>query len=669
MSSKTARFSPAGVEKPTFAVAPSDSPEPTEALRARIADGTAPAALQSANIPILLAVLYQLTGEDKWLVPPFLPTRTRGLEDHDTGGFDEELQEQIRQAALAALADWADGKPVAEPAPTGDDLVRVMSTNVGEAVIADYEPMMAELLGFRTRPAPVLDHPIPEGFEILVIGAGVSGMALAVELIAAGVPFRILEKNHEVGGTWLENRYPGCGVDTPSYLYSFSFQPNRWSTHFGKRDEVEGYLCRLADDRDLRAHIEFGVEVTDLVWDAEANHWTLTERRSDGTTALRTAPIVITAVGQLNRPKIPPVPGAETFSGQSFHSAQWFADLPLVGKRVAVVGSGASAMQIVPAIAAEVGHLTILQRSAQWIAPNDNYFRPVGEDVHWLLDNVPYYHRWYRFRLAWNFNDKIHATLRRDPSWIDPLTINAANDGHRRHLVRYIESQLEGHPDLLAKSVPQYPPFAKRMLLDNGWYAALKRDNVTLVDSGPERIVPEGVVSADGRLHEVDIIVYATGFDAQRLLHPLSITGHSSTIREDWGDDDPRAFLGMATPGYPNLFFLYGPNTNLGHGGSWITMAECQARYLTELVCAFVERGLSTVEATAAAYERYNDELDATHREMVWSHPGVTSWYRNASGRVVTNMPWRVADYWRLTAEVDLDDFVCGTAGGERAEC
>ncbi len=195
------------------------------------------------------------------------------------------------------------------------------------------------------------------------------------------------------------------------------------------------------------------------------------------------------------------------------------------------------------------------------------------------------------------------------------------------------------------------------MLLDNGWYAALRRDDVTLVDSGPRKIVPEGVIDASGTLHAVDVIVYATGFDAQRLLYPLHITGRVSTIREDWGDDDPRAFLGMATPGYPNLFLLYGPSTNLGHGGSWITMAECQARYLTELVCAVVARGLSTVEVSRAAYDRYNAQLDATHREMVWSHPGVTSWYRNAAGRVVTNLPWRVADYWNLTAKVDLGDF------------
>ncbi|MGV9915066.1 flavin-containing monooxygenase, partial [Streptomyces tendae] len=635
---------------------------PTQALRRGLVDGTAAAAVRSANIPILLSVLFQLTGEDRWIAPPYLPTRTRGLEDHDTGGLDEDVQEQVRQAALEALADWAAGTPVAKPEPTGDELVGVMSANVGQAVSPDYEPMMAELLGFRTRPAPATARPVPEGFEVLVIGAGVSGMALGVQLAAAGVPFRILEKNDEVGGTWLENRYPGCGVDTPSYLYSFSFRPHRWSTHFGKRDEVEDYLRGLADAHDLRRHIEFGVEVTALTWNEAAHHWEVTERRPDGGTAVRTAPIVVTAVGQLNRPKIPAVPGAETFAGLSFHSAQWPAGLSVAGKRVAVVGSGASAMQIVPAIAGEVAELTVLQRSPQWIAPNDNYFRPVPPGVHWLLDNVPYYHRWYRFRLAWNFNDKVHATLHRDPSWTDPATINSANDGHRRHLVRYIERQLEGRPDLLAKSVPRYPPFAKRMLLDNGWYAALRQDNVTLVDSGPQRIVPEGVVSADGRLHEVDVIVYATGFDAQRLLHPLDITGRKSTIREDWGDDDPRAYLGMATPGYPNLFFLYGPNTNLGHGGSWITMAECQARYLSELVCAFVDRELTAVECTPAAYERYNDDLDATHQEMVWAHPGVTSWYRNAAGRVVTNMPWRVADYWRMTAEVDLGDFDCRTA-------
>jgi 4-hydroxyacetophenone monooxygenase len=659
MSSETARSSTVGTEEPSIADpgAPPESPEPTDALRVRIADGSLREVLHSANIPTLLSVLFQLTGEDTWLAPPFLPTRTRGLEDHDTGGFDNDRQTEIREAVFAALADWAEGKPVASPAPTGDDLIRLMSANVGEPVAHEYEPMMAELLGFRTRPAPQLAVEVPSGFQVLVIGAGVSGMALGIELAHAGVPFRILEKNDEVGGTWLENRYPGCGVDTPSYLYSFSFQPHRWSTHFGKRDEVERYMRQVADAHDLRRYIDFGVEVTDLTWDAEARHWRVTERRADGAITVRTAPIVVTAVGQLNRPKVPVVAGAETFAGLAFHSANWPEDLSLAGKRVAVVGAGASAMQVVPAIAAEVGHLTILQRSPQWIGPNDNYFRPVADEVHWLLDNVPFYHRWYRFRLAWNFNDKIHATLRRDPEWTDRRSINKANDAHRRHLTRYIEAQLEGRPELLAKSVPDYPPFGKRMLLDNGWYAALRRDNVTLVDSGPKGIVPKGVIDASGTLHEVDIIVYATGFDAQRLLHPLGITGRSSTIREDWGDDDPRAFLGMAVPGYPNLFLLYGPNTNLGHGGSWITMAECQARYLTELFCAVLGAGLSTIEASSEAFERYNAQLDGTHREMVWSHPGVTSWYRNAAGRVVTNMPWRVADYWNLTANVDINDY------------
>jgi 4-hydroxyacetophenone monooxygenase len=325
-----------------------------------------------------------------------------------------------------------------------------------------------------------------------------------------------------------------------------------------------------------------------------------------------------------------------------------------------VVGTGASAMQIVPAIADQVGELTVVQRSPQWVAPNANYFRPVGEDIHRLMEQVPFYHSWIRFRLAWINNDKVHASLQRDPDWPhQDRSLNATNDGHRQFFTRYLTEQLAGREDLIEQVLPDYPPFGKRMLLDNGWYAALKKPTVELVTDGVTEVTETGVRTSSGREIDADVLVFATGFEAQRLLHPLDIRGRGGvSVRDVWGDDDAYAYLGITTPGFPNLFLMYGPNTNLGHGGSYIHIAECQVRYITDLVRTMVDQGLGAVECREDVCAEYNRRVDEAHERMIWSHRGMDTWYRNAKGRVVTNSPWRVVDYWQLTHSADLSDFV-----------
>lgn len=616
-------------------------------------------AVQAANLPALLMVLFQLTGDRVWLEEPFRPARTKGMADNDTGGFPSEIQERIRAAAVTAVGDWADGAPASVPTPRGDLLMEMMSTCMGEPIPAEYEPMMAEEMGFDTPPDP---RPVPADadFSAVIIGAGVSGMTAALALRKAGIRHVILEKNDEVGGTWLENRYPGCGVDTPSYLYSFSFFPRRWSTHFGKRAELEGYMQDLARHFDLLPSIRFGTEVVSAVYDEAAQRWRVTTVDRDGNRDELVANAVITAVGQLNRPKLPDLPGMDLFRGPLFHSARWPEDLDITGKDVVVIGTGASAMQIVPAVADQVGRLTVVQRSPQWVAPNENYFRQVGEDVHWLIEHVPYYHSWIRFRLAWLNNDKVHASLQRDPDWPhQDRALNAINDGHRAYFTRYITEQLAGREDLIEKALPTYPPFGKRMLLDNGWYAALKKPNVELVTDGVVEVTETGVRTSSGRDIPADVVVFATGFEAQRLLHPLDIRGRDGrSVRDVWGDDDASAYLGITTPGFPNLFMMYGPNTNLGHGGSYIHIAECQVRYITDLLSTMVEQRIGAVECRDDVCKEYNHRVDEAHERMIWSHRGMDTWYRNAQGRVVTNSPWRVVDYWRMTHEANLDDFV-----------
>ena len=607
-------------------------------------------AMEHANLPSLVAVLYQLTGDRRYLADPYRPTRSRGMEDNDPGGFAPKVQAEIRAAAVGAVLEWAGGRPPAVPAPTGDALLELIELAVGEPVPPEYEAMAAEDMGFTAPKAPTAP---PSDFRVVVIGAGVSGMLAAIRLAEAGIDHVVLEKNTDVGGTWLENAYPGAGVDTPSHLYSYSFAPRRWSTHFGKRDEVLTYLRDVADAHDLRKVIRFGTEVASAVY--RDQRWTVTTAAGE----ILTADAVITAVGQLNRPKIPPLPGLDAFRGPLFHSARWPADLDVTGERVVVVGTGASAMQIVPAIAERAAHVTVFQRSPQWAAPNDVYFSPIDDAASLLMEHVPFYRRWYRTRLSWNTGDRVHASLQKDPRWEHgDRSVNAVNDGHRRVFTRYVESELAGRADLVAKALPDYPPFGKRMLLDNGWFAALRRDDVDLVTAPVAAVTPTGVRAQDGTETAADVVVLCTGFEAQKPLWPLSITGRDGlTIADVWGPDDADAHLGITVSGFPNLFLTCGPGTVLGHGGSYITIAECQVRYIVEALVGMIENRLGAVEVLPEVHADYAARHDAAHAAMIWTHPGMRNWYRNPAGRVVCALPWRIVDYWRMTRHVDWNEY------------
>lgn len=610
---------------------------------------TLAAAMEDANLPTLVAVLFQLTGDRRWLTDPYRPTRSRGMDDNDLGGFPPQVQAEIRAAAVDAVLDWAGGRPAAVPTPTGDDLVALMSLAVGEPVGPEYEPMAAQDMGFRAAEP----RRVATDLRVVVIGAGVSGMLAAIKLREAGVEPVVLEKNADVGGTWLENAYPGAGVDTPSHLYSYSFAPRQWSTHFGKRDEVLAYLRSVAADHDLRRVIRFGVEVASARYHEQG--WTVTTTAGE----VLEADVVITAVGQLNRPKIPDLPGLHEFRGPLFHSARWPEDLDVTGKRVAVVGTGASAMQIVPAIAGRAAAVTVFQRSAQWAAPSDVYFAEVAEGARLLLAHVPFYRRWYRTRLSWNTGDRVHPTLQVDPAWEHPeRAVNAANDAHRRVFTRYLESELDGRADLLERALPDYPPFGKRMLLDNGWFAALRRDDVDLVTEPVAAVTPTGLRGTVGTEVEADVIVLCTGFETTRQLWPMEIRGRDGTALADvWGPDDADAHLGITVSGFPNLFLTCGPGTVLGHGGSYITIAECQVRWIVEAIATMAERGYGAMEVTPEAHADYTARHDAAHERMIWTHPGMRNWYRNPAGRVVCALPWRIVDYWAMTREVDWSEF------------
>ncbi len=619
-------------------------------------------AMAVANIPTLLMVLHQLTGDERWLGDPYRPTPTRGLGDNDTGGLETEVQDEIRAAALDAVLDWRKGKAPVVPVPPPSLLLRMMSWSMGEPVPETYGQMITEMLGLPDPSEPDLElaRP-PDGFGVLIIGAGVSGLCAAVSLSRAAVPYTIVERNEAIGGIWLENRYPGAGVDTPSHLYSFSFAANDWSHYFAGRDELRSYLDRVATDFDIRPHIRFQTEVTGATWEESSQSWCVKIRHQGGPEEILRADVVISAVGAFNKPKMPEIDGLDTFQGTAVHTARWPPEgLELEGKRVAVIGNGASAMQLVPAVAPDVASVTVFQHSPQWAAPFDKFKTPVPAPIRFLIREVPPYHAWYRLRQAWIFNDRIYGALQKDPAWPHPArSINAINDGHRKFFTRYIESELGERQDLLEAVLPKYPPFGKRMLLDNRWFQTLTRDNVRVVTDPVRQIHGDRMTTTSGAEYEVDVIIFATGFDVVRFLAPIDIYGRSGeTLRSTWDDDDPRAYLGSTIPDFPNFFCLYGPNTQTGHGGSVMFMVELQMRYVMGLLEQMFAEGIGSLECRQDTYDRYNKRVDDTHENMVWTHPGMDTYYRNSRGRVVVNNPFRVIDFWHMTRHGELADYI-----------
>lgn len=623
-----------------------------------------PAAVKHANVPTLACALVHLTGDSRWIRPPFRYGRVRGMDDNETGDLPIELQNELRAAAIDAIAAYLAGTPLRMPDPGDDLLLEMMSATLGERIPQAYVPMIRHELGLPPRAngdTPDAPAEAPAGFTALIIGAGISGLCAAVEFAKAGIPYTIIERSEAVGGVWFENRYPGAACDVPSHLYSFSFAPGRWSRHFADSREIHSYLEDVAERWRILPHIHFGVEAIGARFDENEQLWETEVKDSDGGRRTLRSTILVSGVGAFNKPRLPDVPGMDRFRGPSVHTARYPDEgIDLAGKRVVLVGNGASAMQVAPAIANTVSHLTIIQRSPQWAAPFSKFQQPIPSPLQDLLDGLPIYRLWYRLRLSWAFNDKLYDALQSDPEWTGEGSINAINDAHRRHLTAYIKKELGNRDDLLPSVLPTFPPFAKRMLLDNGWFRTLACKNVDLVGSPVTEVRENGVLTADGTFHEADVLIWATGFDVVNLLAPLRVEGRGGRLLQtEWHGDDARAYLGTVIPGFPNFFCLYGPNTQFGHGGSLITILERQTHYLMSLLEQMFEQKCAVVEVRREVYDRYNEQVDQTHARMIWQVSGVKSYFLNSKGRNVVNNPFRIIDFWKMTEEADLADYEC----------
>jgi cation diffusion facilitator CzcD-associated flavoprotein CzcO len=482
--------------------------------------------------------------------------------------------------------------------------------------------------------------------RVAIIGAGFGGLGAGARLRQAGVrDFVILERADAVGGTWRDNTYPGCTCDVPSHLYSFSFAPNPgWSRSFSRQPEIWRYLDDFTDRRALRGHIRFGTEVTEAAWDGGAACWRLRTSRGD-----LAADVLISATGPLSEPSLPAIPGLAGFPGEAFHSARWDHACDLRGKRVAVVGTGASAIQIVPEIQPGVRRLVLFQRTPAWVLPRRD--RTISEPEKWLYEHVPLTQQLARLGIYVSRESVVGAFVRR------PALLRAAQRIAQRHLAKSVPD-----PALRAALTPDYVMGCKRILLSSDFYPALTQPNADVVAAGLARVDGSLLTAADGSTHEVDTIIFATGFRVTDMPVADRVRGAGGlTLAEAWRGD-MRALRGTTVAGFPNLCLVIGPNTGLGHN-SMIHIIESQLDYILDYLRALGRLGAAGLDARREAQERWCADIERRMAPTVWATGGCVSWYLNAAGRNPTLWPGSTLRFRHATRRVDLTEYSVIPAG------
>ncbi len=620
----------------------------TEELRAN---------LLKADPGVLLAVLVQLTGDPSDIdrfgpkisyVPD--PPERAGVTDPDTA------------ATLADEVIDARGAPRLDETVDLDLFTRLLPVALGSSVDDEQIPLLFEQSGFKpSTPTLPRTTPIPDTMNVAIIGAGIAGINAALSASEAGVAYEVFDRNDEVGGTWLTTKYPGIGVDTPSAYYSLSREVNpEWTNYYPQGAEYQAYLVKLADKHRLREHTRFNTEVEALWWDDDRLHWQIHSVDGEGSRDVSYARVVITAAGYLNRPRWPELPGRETFEGRSIHSALWDPDLDLTGKRVAVIGAGCTAVQIVDACVDQVEHLTVFQRQPHWVAPRKRLSDDVPEHRRYLGRRLPNYAKWHRLKSYWATADNNYPIILMDPEWSNShLSISPANDILLQMCLEYIDRTFGAGTELAQKVTPDFAPYGKRIIRDpGGYYAALAREHVDVEASEPAEVNAKGIVTQDGRQIDLDVIVYATGYHLD-FLSTVDIRGRNGKLLADEWGDSPRAYRGGTVPGFPNLFITSAPNYSPGHGAGANFSMEVLAHYIIECLQLMAMRGATTMEVTQQAYEDYVAVIDEAMSRTVWCHtPNAHTYYRSGSGRVVVATPFRLVDVWHQHRAPVEEDFV-----------
>ncbi|MEB4209786.1 NAD(P)/FAD-dependent oxidoreductase [Mycobacterium sp. 94-17] len=621
------------------------------------------AAIEEASVPALLMSMVHMTGDMGLLEE--LPGPFMLLAMDKQGAMSEADKETVRARAFDVIRQYRDrGCPV--PFAPDETQMRSMLNTITVSDVADeYIDYIAADLRFSSadQAGPVLTSTTDQrnAFPVVVVGCGEAGILAGIKLKQAGIPFTIVEKQSGAGGTWLTNRYPGCRVDISNHYYTYSFEPtDHWSHSFSEQPEILRYLNEVMDRYDIRSHVRFDTEVTAATWNDDTATWQIeigrADRDGDGDTL--TARALICAVGLFSNSVIPHIDGASDFAGPAFHTAAWDDSVDLAGKRVAVIGAGASGFQLVPAIASIAEQVDVYQRTAQWMAPNVGYHDPIGAGEKWALRHLPYYARWQRFISWWPITDAAHDMVIIDPEWDNGgLSCSEPNNLVRELWIAWMQA-FTNDEALLEKITPDYPPMGKRTLQDNGtWIVTLQRDDVELIRDRITGITQTGVTTADGTHRPADVLVWATGFDVNHQLGPINVCGLGGRELNDVWGDAAYAYLGITVPEFPNFFTMYGPGTNAANGASIIYNSECQMRYIMGCIDLILAGDGRSLMPKADVCDDYNRRSIEKLQTMVYTHPAVNSYYKNSAGTVPSLYAWRIVDYWNWTNRPNPQDF------------
>jgi 4-hydroxyacetophenone monooxygenase len=634
-------------------------PELIEATDEEIED-----AVKYADPMALRGLIFQLTGDESIAATDVTKSRIFFAEAFSlSNSLDVDM---IRAKAAEFLKSYRDQGAGDIGFGPSERLQQSLGLSAGEAINPSELDMWLEELALdpwkralKWQEAP--DEKKLKAFSVIVIGAGLGGINAAVQLKHAGIPYTVIEKNSGVGGTWFENRYPGARVDSPSRAYTHIFGADYiFPNPFSSQAENEKYFNWVADKYKIRGDINFNTEVKSAVWDEDAGVWEIKAVGPDGERYFR-ANAVICAAGFLARPNVPSIDGMADFEGPSFHTARWPKDLDLEGKRVAVIGTGATGYQLVPELANLAEHVYLFQRTPQWVFEVPGYRHPFPPQLTWLDRNLPYHSNFMRFRTNWITGQHVFShVFNIDPDWTDPLTRSPHNKEVRDARVAYINQKFAKRPDIAEKMIPPHPPFSARPLLvdaDYNIYDAIQRDDVTLVTGGIKQITTDRIV-VGGEEYVVDVIVYATGFRANDFLWPMEVRGRKGTRVEDlWERDGARAYIGTMLPGFPNFFMLYGPNTN-PIGGGIINHEEMMTRFALKRIEQLISSGKKRVDVTLDGYWRYNEEVDRREARKIYTDTRAHNYYKNKFGRSSAMCPFVPSELWSWLQHPNFEEII-----------
>ncbi|KAJ4371641.1 hypothetical protein N0V83_004861 [Neocucurbitaria cava] len=635
---------------------------PSENGTKQVDDAFIRTAIDKSNFNALRLALLQVTGD-----PDLAKMRTRRHAIRGGAMFAHVLaEEEVPNLKEKAFAYLSKRKPEDRiPPPPSKSKARKLMDIFGDEPVQEAEfEYNYEELAYNEFPRDAewtTKKPSAETidkFKVIVIGGGISGLAAAVQFKRLGFNFKVLERQGGIGGTWLLNSYPEARVDTSSFLFQFKFVKNYpWTEYFASAGETRQYLETVAERYQVKDNFYFNREVVSAVWHEDTSEWELTVQHADGHVENMRCNAIVSGSGLFSTPnKEPSIKEYKNYKGHTFHTAKWDHSIDYRDKRIALLGTGSTGTQLAPALARAGKSLTVYQRTPNWIMNMDGYRDRIDKYARYVFDNMPYYWNWYCYS-SHVTSQQLQHLQPYDREWqAKGGIINERNDKVREALTDYIQSKAKGVPGLLEKILPKHAPLVRRLVVDNGFYDMLQRDNVELVTDTIETFTETGIRTADGKEREFDIVVLGTGFKTSQYFWPCKYVGRDgATMEELWKKDGARSYLGLVVPGFPNFFSFYGPNHQPRSGGfySW---GEIWARYTATCIIHLIENGKSWMDCRKEIYDEYNAKLDAECKGLIWEEAG-HGYYVNEWGRQGVNVPWKTAEYHGMVSKPNLKDF------------